>query len=194
MLNTFLIAFPAGLVGARLWYVLSEWDFYFKSPIEILKVWNGGLAIQGGVMLGVITGVSYVIYKCRMHGMSLKATRLMDIVIPNILIAQVIGRWGNFFNREVYGECVDRLYALKNWWFLPNWLVDNMKGGVVEGVYVSCPPSQYAQPLFLYEGVLNFIGFILISLVLRRLFTKRVDGTLAALYLVWYGAVRVSLE
>jgi len=194
MLNTLIIAFPAGLLGARIWYVLSEWDYYFNDPIEILKVWNGGLAIQGGVMLGVIVGAFYVVNKCRRCGISIKLTRLMDIVIPNILIAQVIGRWGNFFNREVYGECVDHLYALKNWWMLPEWLVNNMAGGSVNGVYVSCPPTQYAQPLFLYEGILNFCGFIIISIILRKFFTRRVDGTLAALYLVWYGAVRASIE
>lgn len=194
MLNTLLLAFPAGLIGARIWYVLSEWDYYFNSPIEILKVWEGGLAIQGGVMLGVLVGSWYVVQKCRRLGMNLKLTTLMDYIIPNILIAQVIGRWGNFFNREVYGACVDHVYALKNWWMLPNWLVNNMAGGAVSGEYIACSVNQYAQPLFLYEGILNFVGFILISIVIRKLFTKRVDGTLSALYLVWYGVVRACLE
>jgi phosphatidylglycerol:prolipoprotein diacylglycerol transferase len=126
--------------------------------------------------------------------MSLKITTLMDMIIPNILIAQVCGRWGNFFNREVYGACVDHLYALKNWWMLPNWLVENMRGGFSGGVYVSCSSSQYAQPLFLYEGILNFIGFILITIVLRKYFKKRIDGTLSACYLLWYGVVRLCLE
>ena len=68
MLNTLIVAFPSGLLGARIWYVLSEWDYYFNDPIEILKVWNGGLAIQGGVMLGVLVGVTYVVNKCRKFG------------------------------------------------------------------------------------------------------------------------------
>ena len=194
ILNTFLIAFPAGLVGARIWYVLSEWKYYYSDPINILKVWEGGLAIQGGVMLGAMVGIFYVYHTIRRFGLNLKVTKIMDMAIPNILIAQVVGRWGNFFNREVYGACVDHLYALKNWWMLPNWLVEYMRGGVVSGLYVSCPVTKYAQPLFLYEGILNFIGFVLISIVVRKFFTKRVDGTLNGLYLIWYGSVRACLE
>ena len=192
--NTFLVGFPMGLVGARIWFVLSELEWYMENPIEILMVWEGGLAIQGGVILGAICGIWYAWHSLKKHGMSLKITTLMDMIIPNILIAQVCGRWGNFFNREVYGACVDHLYALKNWWMLPNWLVENMRGGFSGGVYVSCSSSQYAQPLFLYEGILNFIGFILITIVLRKYFKKRIDGTLSACYLLWYGVVRLCLE
>jgi phosphatidylglycerol:prolipoprotein diacylglycerol transferase len=192
--NTFLVAFPMGLVGARIWFVLSELEWYRANPIEILQVWEGGLAIQGGVLLGAACGIAYAAYSMKKHNMNLKITTLMDMIIPNILIAQVCGRWGNFFNREVYGECVDHLYALKNWWMLPDWLVQNMQGGFSGGVYVSCPGNEYAQPLFLYEGLLNFVGFILITIVLRNLFKKRIDGTLSAFYLIWYGVVRVCLE
>lgn len=190
ILNTFLVAFPSGLVGARIWYVLSEWDYYFDNPIEILKVWEGGLAIQGGVMLGAAVGIWYAIHKMRKHGVMIKITKLMDMVIPNILIAQVIGRWGNFFNREVYGACVDGDKLS----FLPSFIKDYMRGGFVSDQYIACPVNKYAQPLFLYEGLLNLLGFILISIVLRKFFTKRVDGTLTSLYLIWYGTIRACLE
>ena len=190
MLNTLLVAFPSGLVGARIWYVLSEWTYYFNNPIEILKVWEGGLAIQGGVMLGAGVGIWYVWHIIKKCGLNLKVTKIMDFVIPNILIAQVIGRWGNFFNREVYGACVNE----EQLWFLPNFIKEYMRGGYVSEQYVACPTYQYAQPLFLYEGLLNLIGFILISIVLRKFFKKRVDGTLSAFYLIWYGTVRASLE
>lgn len=195
LFNTFLIAFPAGLLGGRIWYVLSEWDYYSNDPISILRVWEGGLAIQGGVVLGIAAGVLYVLYKLRKHGIKLSITRMMDIVIPNILIAQVIGRWGNFFNREVYGACVskDKLS------FLPEFMLEQMAG---EGFYpwgsprgpIACAVGEYAQPLFLYEGILNFIGFILITIVLRKWFTKRIDGTLSAFYMIWYGTIRACLE
>lgn len=190
ILNTFLVAFPSGLLGARIWYVLSEWDYYFDNPIEILKVWEGGLAIQGGVMLGAAVGIWYAIHKMRKHGVMMKITKLMDMVIPNILIAQVIGRWGNFFNREVYGACVDG----EKLDFLPSFIKNYMRGGFVSDQYIACPVNKYAQPLFLYEGLLNLLGFILISIVLRKFFTKRVDGTLTALYLIWYGTIRACLE
>ena len=193
--DTFLLAFPAGLVGARIWYVLSEWDYYMEDPMSILRVWEGGLAIQGGVLLGIVVGVSYAIHKMRKHGMTLSITRLMDLIIPNILIAQVIGRWGNFFNQEVYGACVSK----EKLWFLPEFILEQMQG---EGFYpwgsprghIACAVNEYAQPLFLYEGIFNFIGFILITFILRKFFTKRVDGTLSAFYLIWYGTIRVSLE
>lgn len=193
--DTFLIAFPMGLVGARIWYVLSDWEYYSSDPISILRVWEGGLAIQGGVILGIVCGVTYAIHKMRKHGMNMSITRLMDLIIPNILIAQVIGRWGNFFNREVYGACTSK----ESLWFLPSFILDQMEG---EGFYfsnyakgpIACAVGEYAQPLFLYEGLLNLIGFILITVILRKYFNKRIDGTLSALYLVWYGVVRACLE
>lgn len=190
ILNTFLIAFPSGLLGARIWYILSELDYYLSDPISMLKVWEGGLAIQGGVLLGAFVGIYYVTNMIRKHGLNLKVTTIMDMAIPNILIAQVIGRWGNFFNREVYGACVDG-EAL---WFLPKFIKDYMQGGFVADQYIACSSAQYAQPLFFYEGILNFVGFIVISIVLRKWFTKRVDGTLSAFYLIWYGTVRACLE
>lgn len=195
LFNTFLIAFPSGLLGGRIWYVLSEWDYYSNDPMSILRVWEGGLAIQGGVVLGILAGALYVSYKIKKHGINLSLTRMMDIVIPNILIAQVIGRWGNFFNREVYGACVtkDKLS------FLPNFILEQMAG---EGFYswgssrgpIACAIGEYAQPLFLYEGILNFIGFILITIILRKFFTKRIDGTLSGFYMIWYGTIRACLE
>ena len=194
METLFLVAFPCGLLGARIWYILSELDYYLADPISILKVWEGGLAIQGGVLLGAACGIWYANHELKKHDMKLSITLLMDMVIPNILIAQVCGRWGNFFNREVYGACVNQAYVDKNWWMLPEWLVENMRGGYSGGVYIYCPNSEFAQPLFLYEGVLNFIGFILITVVIRILFKKRIDGTLSAFYLIWYGAIRAVLE
>ena len=192
--NTFLVGFPMGLIGARLWFVLSELEYYLDNPISILKVWEGGLAIQGGVILGAACGIWYAWNTLKKHNMKLSITLLMDMIIPNILIAQVCGRWGNFFNREVYGACVNQAYADKNWWMLPDWLIENMRGGFSGGIYISCANSEFAQPLFLYEGLLNFLGFILITVILRMFFKKRVDGTLSACYLIWYGTVRAFLE
>lgn len=193
--DTFLVAFPAGLVGARIWYVFSEWDYYMNDPISILKVWEGGLAIQGGVLLGIGVGVFYAYHKMRKHGMTLSISRLMDIVIPNILIAQVIGRWGNFFNREVYGACTSK----ESLWFLPPFMLEQMEGeGFYYGKYprgpIACEIGEYAQPLFLYEGILNLLGFVLITFILRKYFVKRIDGTLSAFYLIWYGVIRACLE
>lgn len=177
----FLIAFPCGLLGARIWYIFSELDYYLASPISMLKVWEGGLAIQGGVVGGILAG--YLVLKAK--GLTFSFRRLVDLIVPNILIAQSIGRWGNFFNQEVYGECISKDSV--SW--IPNFILKNMNGG---DIY--CRNGYVATPLFLYESLLTLLGFILISIVIRKIFTKRIDGELGAMYLIYYGVVRIIME
>ena len=177
----FLIAFPAGLLGARIWYVFSELDYYLADPIRILKVWEGGLAIQGGVIAGILAG--YIVLKVKKVPVSFR--RMVDLIVPNILIAQSIGRWGNFMNQEVYGECIEK--SSVSW--IPNFILDNMNGG-----RIYCRTGYVATPLFLYESLLTLLGFILISIVIRKFYTKRVDGELGAMYLLYYGVVRIIME
>jgi len=177
----FLIAFPCGLLGARIWYIFSELDYYLADPIKMIKVWEGGLAIQGGVIGGIIAG--YLVLKSK-HIQS-NFRRLADLIVPNILIAQSIGRWGNFMNQEVYGECINK--SSVSW--IPNFILNNMNGG-----RIYCPTGQVATPLFLYESLLTLFGFILISLIIRKLYTKKVDGELGAMYLIYYGLVRIIME
>lgn len=181
METLFLIAFPCGLLGARIWYIVSELDYYLADPISMLKVWEGGLAIQGGVIGGILAG--YLVLKFK--GLSGSFRKLVDFIVPNILIAQSIGRWGNFFNQEVYGECIERTSV--SW--IPDFILDNMNGG-----RIYCRNGFVATPLFLYESLLTLLGFILISIVIRKLFTKKVDGELGAIYLVYYGLVRIIME
>ncbi len=198
--SVFFIAFPAGIIGARIWWCLSDAGSPWKEGNfwgVITEIRNGGLAIQGGVILGALAGIGYMLWKHR----NVNIFFAMDAIIPNILIAQSIGRWGNFFNQEVYGQCVD--YSKLN--FLPDFIHKQMQGDIVNGInkgefvgdgcYIKCASTQAAQPLFLYEGLLNIVGWVLITFVLRLFWKKgRVKGDLAALYLVWYGIVRVCLE
>lgn len=177
----FLIAFPCGLIGARIWYVLSELEYYMADPIRIIKVWEGGLAIQGGVLGGILAG--YIVLKVKKIDVSFR--RMVDIIVPNILIAQSIGRWGNFMNQEVYGDCISRNSV--SW--IPDFILDNMNDG-----RIYCMPGEVATPLFLYESLLTFAGFILISIIIRKFYTKRVDGELGAFYLIYYGLVRIIME
>ena len=107
------------------------------------------------------------------------------MIVPNILIAQSIGRWGNFFNQEVYGDCISKDSV--SW--IPNFILKNMNGGAIY-----CRSGYVATPLFLYESLLTFLGFILISVVIRKVFTKKVDGELGAMYLIYYGVVRIIME
>lgn len=177
----FFIAFPVGLLGARVWYIFSELDYYLEYPIRMLKVWEGGLAIQGGVLAGILAG--YITLKVKRVEIPFRT--MVDLIVPNILISQSIGRWGNFFNQEVYGKCIEKESV--SW--IPDFVLNNMNGG-----RIYCFSNEVATPLFLYESLLTFLGFILISIVLRKLYTKRVDGELGALYLVYYGAVRIIME
>lgn len=177
----FFVGFPSGLIGARIWYIFSELDYYLADPIKMLKVWEGGLAIQGGVMGGVLAGFIYL----KIKGLGFSFRRLVDVVVPNILIGQSIGRWGNFMNQEVYGKCI--LKSKVSW--IPDFILNNMNGG-----RIYCLPGQVATPLFLYESLLTLLGFILISIIIRKLYTKRVFGELGAMYLIYYGIVRIILE
>lgn len=178
--NTFFLAFPAGIIGARIWYVLSSLEEYQNNWLDIFNFRLGGLAIQGGVLLGMAAGIWYF----RKYHKHISLRYAMDIVIPNILIAQAIGRWGNFFNQEVYGACL----PTSDFWFLPQFIINQMSEGI-------CSSGFTAVPLFLYESLLNTLGFLLITFVLRKFWKKgRHLGDLASLYFVWYGVVRALME
>ena len=175
--SLFIFAFLMGVVGARLWYCLIlEPEKYLSNPIEILKITNGGMAIQGGAILGIIAGVSFVL----IFRKYIDIRYAMDVAIPTILIAQCIGRWGNFFNQEVYGAALGT-DALG---FLPTIIRNNM--------FID---SQFRVPLFLIEGTINLAGYFIIRYLFGKVFKCYVGlGYQSALYLVWYGLVRVILE
>lgn len=100
----FIWMLPIGIIGARLYYVLFEWDLYVSDPIRILYIWEGGLAIHGGLIAAILFGLWYFRKK------AIDGLRVMDAIFPNILIAQAIGRWGNFINQEAYGRVVSEAY------------------------------------------------------------------------------------
>ena len=174
----FIVAFLFGILGARLWYCLVlEPEYFLANPaMIILGIASGGLAVQGGAMLGIIAGVTYVL----VFRKYISLRRVMDIAIPTILLAQAIGRWGNFFNQEVYGLEVTR----EQLWFLPTIIKNNM---LIEGAY--------RVPLFYIESCINLTGYFIIRYVLGKVAKLHVGlGFQAAAYLVWYGLVRVILE
>ena len=159
-----------GIIGARIYYVLFNLDYYMQDPIEIIKIWNGGLAIHGGIIAGIITLVVY----CKKYKINI--LKMTDIACVGVIIAQAIGRWGNFFNGEAHGGIVSRAF-LENL-HLPNFIIEGMHIG-----------KYYYAPTYLYESVLNVIGFIL--LIIIRKFKKIKLGNITALYLIWYGIVRI---
>lgn len=182
----FLVAFPMGLVGARLWYCLVlRGDYYLANPALILHVWDGGLAIQGGALLGIIAGVSFML----LFRKYVDIRWAIDTIVPTILIAQAIGRWGNFFNCEVFGEPS----LISNWWFLPSVIKNQMQYTSVTVVNKIGEGEMYV-PLFLIESVINLCGYFLI-----RYATKPINKYLPLLsrggmYILWYGLVRLIME
>lgn len=162
-----------GILGARLYYVIFNLDYYLNNPSQIFAIWNGGLAIHGGLISAVI----FLIIYSRKNKINI--LQMLDIIVVGVIIAQAIGRWGNFFNQEAYGNIIS-LQALKNM-HLPKFIID--------GMYIS---GSYREPTFLYESICSLIGFILL-LILRA--TKKLKtGQLTAIYLIWYGIVRFGIE
>ncbi|MBJ6746072.1 prolipoprotein diacylglyceryl transferase [Streptococcus sp. 121] len=170
ILDFVLWGFPIGIIGARIYYVLFQWSYYQEHPEEMLAIWNGGIAIYGGLIAGGL----FLIWYARRNLLS--PWTFLDIVAPGVLIAQSLGRWGNFANQEAYGAVVENLD------YLPQFIQNQM---FIEGAY--------RQPTFLMESIWTALGFlILISLRHRpRLFK---EGELALFYLIWYGTGRFFIE
>ncbi|NMV82504.1 MAG: prolipoprotein diacylglyceryl transferase [Erysipelotrichia bacterium] len=183
--TTFYIAFPAGLVGARLWYCyVLEFDRYANDFLAVLQVWDGGLAIMGGAILGIIVGVTFLMVRRKY----INIRWAMDVIVPAILIAQAIGRWGNFFNIEVHGNQV----LASAWSFLPSILTNNLAYSSTSG---HAAAGYIYLPLFLIESVTNILGYFVITYGVGKGLRKWISlGDLSMGYLIWYGATRAIME
>ena len=169
----------AAIIGARIYYVIFEWDYYSAHPLEIFNLRAGGLAIYGGVLASALT--LFILKK-------LKFWLMADTAVQGLIIGQIIGRWGNFFNREAFGGYTDSLFAMQ----LP---VSEAKGITQELIehLVTIDGVSYVQvhPTFLYEGTWNLLLFIGICLYKRH---KKFDGEIFAIYLMGYGVGRFIIE
>ena len=161
-----LWALPIGIVGARLYFVAFQWNDYKDNLLDIFKIWNGGLAIYGGILAGAVTAVIWARRKKIPFG------AMLDLGCFGLLIGQTVGRWGNFMNREAFGGVTDVFCRM----------------GLT-------PPGQetiYVHPTFLYESVWNLVGFLLLSSFAKR--RRQYDGQVFLLYALWYGLGRVWIE
>lgn len=170
ILDFILIAFPLSIIGARIYYVIFSWSDYKDNLGEIFAIWHGGIAIYGGLITGLICLVLFTRHRF------IDTWDFLDITVPPVMIAQAIGRWGNFFNQEAYGK------AVKSLDYLPAFIRDQM---YIEG--------SYRVPTFLYESLWNFLGFILL-LILRRKPNLLKQGEITFFYLIWYGLGRFVIE
>ncbi|KKI92831.1 diacylglyceryl transferase [Bacillus sp. SA1-12] len=167
-----LFAIPIAILGARAYYVIFQWDYYSQNPGDIIKIWNGGLAIHGGLIAAVLTGVVFA----RVKGLSF--WKLADIAAPSIILGQAIGRWGNFMNQEAFGGPVSRGFL--EGLMLPDFIINQM--------YIN---GEYHHPTFLYESLWNFVGFIGLMLLRKANFRR---GELFLTYVIWYSIGRFFIE
>lgn len=167
-------AVPISIISARIYYVVMKWDYYGSNPGDIIKIWNGGIAIHGALIGAFLTAYIF----CKKRGVSF--LKVADIAAPSILIGQIIGRWGNFMNQEAYGGPVTREF-LENL-MLPNWIIEQM--------YIEQLQS-YVHPTFLYESSWNLVGLIVL-LILRKVNVHR--GEIFFSYIIWYSIGRFFIE
>ena len=163
LLDLLLFVVPIGVLGARLFYVVTYGGYTFS---DWFRIWDGGLAIYGGIIFGAIAVFAVAEYK------KMRILRLMDCVAPSVMIAQAIGRWGNFFNGEAYGASTSS--------FLRMGLSNTLEGA-----------QHYVHPTFLYESLWNVLGFVLINIFYRK---KKFDGQIVLEYVGWYGLGRFFIE
>ncbi len=167
-------AIPIGILGARLYYVLFELDVYLQDPIRMFYIWEGGLAIYGGIIAGIL-----VIYY-QSNKENIPPILVTDILAPYVLIGQSIGRWGNFVNQEAHGREVSRAFLEKL--MLPNVIIEQMN---IQG--------SYYHPTFLYESLWSLLGAAVIIWIRKKeQFLLRGEAT--AFYLIWYGTGRFFIE
>ncbi|MBB2579756.1 prolipoprotein diacylglyceryl transferase [Staphylococcus aureus] len=160
-----------GFIAARIYFVIFQWPYYAENPSEIIKIWHGGIAIHGGLIGGFIAGV--IVCKVK----NLNPFQIGDIVAPSIILAQGIGRWGNFMNHEAHGGPVSRAFLEQL--HLPNFIIENM--------YIN---GQYYHPTFLYESIWDVAGFIILVNIRKHLKL----GETFFLYLTWYSIGRFFIE
>lgn len=160
-----------GFIAARIYFVIFQWPYYAENPSEIIKIWHGGIAIHGGLIGGFIAGV--IVCKVK----NLNPFQIGDIVAPSIILAQGIGRWGNFMNHEAHGGPVSRAFLEQL--HLPNFIIENM--------YIN---GQYYHPTFLYESIWDVAGFIILVNIRKHLKL----GETFFLYLTWYSVGRFFIE
>ncbi len=159
---------PIAIVGCRIYYVISEWDRYKDNLIDIFKIWEGGIAMYGGTIAGVLT----VIVWSRCKKIPIGAT--LDVGGSALILGQVIGRWANFVNREAFGYETDIFCRM--------------------GLTRPGEETVYVHPTFLYESLWNLVGFLIIDFYWYRKDHRKYDGQIFLFYVFWYGTGRAMVE
>ena len=184
-LDICIITIIVGVIGARIYYVAFAWDYYKDNPISVFNIRQGGLAIYGGVLFGI--ACIFILSRLK----KLDFLRVMDVAMFGVIIGQIFGRWGNFFNREAFGQYTDGLFAM----LLPMDAIRSQSDVTTEMLanLVTVNGIQYisVHPTFLYESLWN-LGLLILLLCTRK--KKKFDGYVFFTYLIVYGAGRFWIE
>lgn len=173
MLDMLFYLTIVAIIGARIYYVIFNLDYYTANPSDILKIWEGGLAIHGGIISGII----YLIIYCRCK--KIKLLNMTDIIVPALALGQSIGRWGNFFNQEAFGPITT--YSTLKSFHIPNFIIN--------GMYIN---HHYYHPTFFYESLFCLFIFVVLIIVIKLKLNKM--GICTSIYLILYGIERFFME
>lgn len=165
---------PIAFICARAYYVVFQWPYYAAHPSEIIAIWDGGIAIYGGLIGGFLT----LYFFCRHRHLSVLT--MLDVIVPGVILAQAMGRWGNFFNQEAFGRITTRSALVAQ--HLPAFIINQMNVG-----------GHYRVPTFLYESTWDFVGFLLLVLLRHRHHVFK-HGEIFLTYLAWYAFGRFFIE
>lgn len=183
MVDVLIYGTVFAIIGARLYYVFSRWDYYNENLSEIPKIWEGGLAIYGGIIGGLIA--AYIVCKVR----KLNYWNLLDMATISLLIGQGIGRWGNFTNQEAFGVNTDL-----PWGMWSEKIADDIIRSQAEYAEkgFSVDPTLPVHPTFLYESIWCLLGVLVLYIICRK--ARKFSGQIALCYGVWYGLERTFVE
>jgi len=189
VLDIAMVTVLLGVLGARLYYVLTTLNqFEYKSLIDVIAIWNGGLAIYGGIIGGCLG----IVITCAVK--KIRWQKLFDMAAPGVMIAQALGRWGNFFNGEAHGYEITETTRFD--FFNVEHTLPSGEGTLFHTLRMGLSDTvgghmNYYHPTFLYESLWNVLGFVLINLFYKR---KKFDGQIALMYFAWYGFGRMFIE
>ncbi|MFR8711235.1 MAG: prolipoprotein diacylglyceryl transferase [Anaerotignum lactatifermentans] len=183
-LDFIIYAMIIAIIGARLYYVIFSWDFYSQHPEKIFAIREGGLAIYGGIIGGVITAIVYSHLKKKSFWV------MADTMAPSLILGQMLGRWGNFFNKEAFGGFTDNLFAMR--YQLSQVRASDVTPDILQNL-VTVNGVDYIQvhPTFLYESMWSLCVFIILLILQRK---KKFDGQVCATYFFGYALGRVWIE
>lgn len=183
-LDFIIYAMIIAIIGARLYYVIFSWDFYSQHPEKIFAIREGGLAIYGGIIGGVLTAIIYSHLKKKSFWV------MADTMAPSLILGQMLGRWGNFFNKEAFGGFTDNLFAMR--YQLSQVRASDVTPDILQNL-VTVNGVDYIQvhPTFLYESMWSLCVFIILLILQRK---KKFDGQVCATYFFGYALGRVWIE